>query len=120
MAQKNFFGLVTLIACLLAYLPAEILLVSCLSDGNMKLTLSANLFGILAGAGLIYGLFNRFNRTIVSTTASWAVLSCVVAGLLGWKLLAALVGGATITIIVFLVFVLAIIHYEDLGAPRKL
>lgn len=118
MAQKNFFGIVTIIACLLGFLQTDAILVACLGKNGLMPIILANIFGVIAAAALIYGLFNRHNRTIVNTTSGWAILSCIAAAYFGWTMLASLIGGIIISAIVFFAFVVAIIRYEDLEGKR--
>lgn len=118
MAQKNFFGIVTIIACLLGFLQIDAILVACLSKNGLMPIILANVAGVIAAAALMYGLFNRENRTIVTATSGWAILSCIVAACFGSMVLASLLGGIIISTITFLTFVIAIIRYEDLGAKR--
>lgn len=118
-AQKNLFGIVTLIACFLAWLPTEFMLIAYLSNGSVLPTLLANGLGVTAAIAIICALFNRTNRILVGVAVGWAVLSCVIAALYGWAMLGSLVAGTTISIGVFMLFVMAIIRYEDLGSPRR-
>jgi len=120
MAQKNFFAIVTLIACLLAFAPTEVVLVGWLSSyANFKATLVANIFGIIAATVLIYGIFSRYRgAAFVSFTAGWAALNGIIAALYGWSILGSFAGGAVVTSFLFALFVIAIIRYEDLERAR--
>lgn len=118
-AQKNFFAVVSFIACLLAFLPAEYIVISSFSHGALMSTVVSNIFGIIAGSVVLYGLFNRERTRVVAMTSGYGVLSCVVAAFCGWTMFESLIGGAFLTIVVFIAFVLSLIHYEDLGHGRK-
>ena len=122
MAQKNFFALVTLIACMLVFMPAEWILFHSLSGkSSSDTTLAvANIFGLLAGIILIIAVFNRSKGlAIVWCATAWSVLSCIIAALFGWASAASLFGGGFLVVFVFALFVLAIIRYEDLGQSRR-
>jgi len=116
MAQKNFFALVTLIACALIFAPAELVLFLFLSGKtNSAMTLAiSNIFGIVAGIVMIIGVY----KNVKAPTFAWAGFSCIAAAWFGFAAFAALIGGGIFTVVVFILFVLAIIRYEDLGAPR--
>ncbi len=122
MAQKNFFALVTLIACMLTFAPAEWILLKNLSGHNSSDTTIAvaNVFGILAAVVLITAVFNRKkSRVFVWSAIAWCALSGIIAMSYGFAAAASLLGGAVVTIVVFALFVLAIIRYEDLGELKR-
>lgn len=122
MAQKNFFAIVTLIACMLVFLPAEWILFSTLSGKSVSDTIIAvaNIFGILTGIVVIAAVFNRKKGlALVWYATAWSVLSCFIAACFGWTAATSLFGGGLLVVIVFALFVLAIIRYEDLGQPRR-
>lgn len=121
MAQKNFFAIVTLIACSLAYVWAEWTLLECLSGKSSDLTLAAaNAFGILAACLLLTALFiKKSSRVLIHSAVAWCVLSCIVASFNGWAATASLIGGGFLTASMSALFVFALIRYEDLGQPRR-
>lgn len=122
MAQKHFFAFVTLIACLLAFMSAEWILLASLSGKSSSDTIVglANVFGILAGIILIIAVFNRKRGlALVWCTTAWSVLNFIIAATYGWAAAISLFGGELLVVVVFALFVFAIIRYEDLGQPRR-
>ncbi len=122
MAQKNLFAIVTLIACLLIFAQAEwILLHSLSSYGNSTTTVGvANVFGIAAAVILIVAVFNRRKSfALVWSAIAWFVMNCIIAITYGWDTAGTLVGGGILTVIVFALFVVAIIRYEDLDPAKR-
>lgn len=122
MAQKNFFAIVTLIACMLLFIPAEWFLFASLSGKSISATTLAiaNIFGIIAAIILITAVFKRKKSlAIVWCAIAWSVLSCIIAAFSGWAAAVSLFGGGFLLVTIFALFVLAIIRYEDLGHPRR-
>jgi hypothetical protein len=118
-AQKNLFGIVTLIACILAWLPTEFALIAYLSKESVLPALLANGFGVICAVAIICALFSRTNRATAAAAAGSTIGSLIVAWLYGWAMFASMVGGTFISAVVFVLFVVAIIRYEDLEQPRR-
>ena len=122
MAQKNFFAIVTLIACMLAYVWADWILLDNLSGKSSSdpILAVANAFGVLSAGLLITSIFmKKKSRQFIWTAVAWCVLSCMIASLNGWAAAASLFGGGLLTVLVFALFVFAIIRYEDLSPSKR-
>lgn len=116
MAQKTLFAIVALIACFLAFAPAEVFLYVVLSNSMSAGQFAvANLFGVTAGAAVLFCLFKMRKLPALCLAA----IACTAAALPGWSTFFAAVGGGFLTVMLFIIFVIALILYEDMGAHRK-
>jgi hypothetical protein len=116
MAQKNFFAIITIVACLLAFAPAELMLFLRMHD-----YISGSHFLIAGGFGIAAGIFMIvcFYKHIKMAALMGAVLSCIAAASFGLGVFSAVVGTAVLLVLAFALFVIAIIHYEDIGELRR-
>jgi hypothetical protein len=115
-AQKNFFAIMTIVASLLAFAPAELMLFFRLHDYISGFDyLVAGGFGIAAGIVMIV-CFYKDNKTAVLISA---VFTCITAAFFGPGIFTAVVGTTVLLVLAFALFVIAIIHYEDIGERRR-
>ncbi len=115
MAQKNFFAIITIVACLLAFASAELMLFLSIHDyiSGSDFQIAGG-FGIAAGTVMIVCYMNMKTAGLIG-----AMLSCIASASFGLGVCSAVAGTAVLLVLAFALFSIAIIHYEDIGELRR-